>query len=35
MFSVAVGPTDPPRSDPFPYLAVPHELSIEDLKTRF
>jgi choline dehydrogenase-like flavoprotein len=29
-----VDPTDPPRSAPFPYPAVPHEPYVEDLKTR-
>src|ERR1700738_3510468 len=28
-------PTEPPRSTPFPYPAVPHEPYIEDLKRRF
>ncbi len=29
-----VDPTEPPRSAPFPFPAVPHEPYIEDLKTR-
>jgi len=29
-----IDPTEPPRSAPFPYPAVPHERYIEDLKTR-
>ena len=29
-----VDPTEPPRSAPFPYPAVPHERYVEDLRTR-